>query len=830
MKRLDRFILMAFIAPFFAILFVVLFVLILQFIWVYIDELVGKGLGLNVIFEFMFWGGCTILPLALPLATLLTSTMALGNLGENNELLAMKAAGIPLTRIMAPLLIASVFISIGAYFAYNKLVPLSYNKIYTLREDILRTKGEIKIPTGTFYDGIEGYILRIDSRNKKTGMMKGVMVYNHTNDKGNTSLTLADSATIKLSENKDYLIFRLYQGTNYQETNDKSYRDTTLQLQRIDFIKQELIIPLENYGFKKTEKAKYGDQIKSMAIENLIINLDSLKITRAEEKSRHLQRLINNYNISLRSQLDSNARDKFKTAYSSPKFLKWDDIDQEIRCYKDAKYRANQLSSDLDNYARDTYETTYYLRHTDIEILKRFSQALACFILFFIGAPLGAWISKGGLGSSAIISILFFVLYYVIDITGQRLANDGAMSVAMGAFISSIILLPIGLFLTWRALNDAKFMDKESFTIIWRKAKNKITSLFKKTRIVYMGTPEFAVAPLDALVKAKYDIAAVVTVADKPSGRGLKVNESAVKKYAAEHNIPVLQPVKLKDPDFLAQLSALKADLFVVVAFRMLPEEVWSMPKLGTFNLHAALLPQYRGAAPINWAIINGERISGATTFMIDKDIDTGGIMLREDCRIEDTDTAGDLHDKLMPIGAELVLETVEGIIEKTIETRVQRSFIQGSEVLKPAPKLTKELCHIDWDDKTDDIYNLIRGLSPYPTAYTELVKENEEPLQMKIFSCEKIKGENYSEMLSKCGIEGSCSSYEAGKILTDGKTIFAFTTEDGAISVTDLQLSGKKRMNVKSFLAGFREPFAYRTIKGHSKEEIEKTKKLING
>ena len=196
----------------------------------------------------------------------------------------------------------------------------------------------------------------------------------------------------------------------------------------------------------------------------------------------------------------------------------------------------------------------------------------------------------------------------------------------------------------------------------------------------------------------------MVTVADKPSGRGLKVNESAVKKFAVENNIPVLQPLKLKDPEFLKQLAAFKADLFVVVAFRMLSQEVWTMPKLGTFNLHAALLPQYRGAAPINWAVINGEKMTGVTTFMIDKDIDTGGIMLRQECRITPEDTAGMLHDKLMPIGAELVVQTVEGIIEKNIETRVQRSFIQGSEVLKPAPKLTRELCDIDWNKKTSAV------------------------------------------------------------------------------------------------------------------------------
>ncbi|MCI1639685.1 MAG: methionyl-tRNA formyltransferase [Bacteroidales bacterium] len=344
-------------------------------------------------------------------------------------------------------------------------------------------------------------------------------------------------------------------------------------------------------------------------------------------------------------------------------------------------------------------------------------------------------------------------------------------------------------------------------------------SIFRKTRIVYMGTPEFAIAPLDALMKNNYKIVGVVTTADKPSGRGLKMNECPVKKYAVEHGIPVLQPEKLKDPQFLKSLKDLKADMFIVVAFRMLPEEVWSMPKLGTFNLHAALLPQYRGAAPINWAIINGEHLTGATTFMIDKDIDTGGIILRQELRISDTDTAGDIHDRLMEIGADLVLRTAEGIIEKNVETRIQRSFIQGSEVLMPAPKITKALCFIDWNDSVSRIYNLIRGLSPSPGAYTELTAEGKQSMQMKIFMAEKIYGNGYEEMKKASGKE----TVHPGDIISDGKTFFAFAASDGALSVKDLQISGKKRMGIKNFLAGFRDAGKYMAVPGTSKSEIDK-------
>ena len=452
-----------------------------------------------------------------------------------------------------------------------------------------------------------------------------------------------------------------------------------------------------------------------------------------------------------------------------------------------------RYSTEINSYKFDIYEEQYYIRHEDIELFKKFAQALACLILFFIGAPIGSLVRKGGLGTGAIVAVLFFVLYWVVDISGSKLATNGALDATTGAFISSYVLIPIGMLLTWCAINDSDFFNMDQLKTRWRKLKSMVYRFFRPVRIVYMGTPEFAVEPLDRLIRNGYKVVGVVTVADKPSGRGLKVNESAVKQYAVAHGIPVLQPVKLKDPEFLDALRAWKADMFVVVAFRMLPQEVWSMPRLGTFNLHAALLPQYRGAAPINWAVINGEKMTGVTTFMIDKDIDTGGIIYRQECKIGPEDTAGDVHDKLMDIGADLVVQTVEGLIQNNVETRVQRSFIQGSEVLKPAPKLTKELCRINWNDSSRQVYNLIRGLSPYPTAYTELLSPEGECLQLKIFKSEKVD------------LKG-----KPGEILTDGKTYFAIATGDGAISIKELQLAGKKRMEVKAFLLGFRNAENY--------------------
>ena len=812
MKRLDRFIVKSFVGPFFAILFVVVFILVMQFLWLYIDELVGKGLSMKVILEFLAWGSATMLPLSLPLATLLASMMTLGSLGENNELLAIKAAGISLQRVLIPLGICCAVISVGAFFVSNDLIPVAYNKIYTLRDDIGKTKDEIKIPTGTFYNGIEGYILRVNEHNDETGMMNGVMVYNHTKNKGNTSLTIADSAMMKMSKDKTYLTFILYNGTNYEETNNKKYRDTTLQLQKIDFHKQEMIIPLENYAFQKSDSSRFDDQVKSMNLKQLQHSQDSIGTLDSTEKEENLTNLRRSRTLRYNAQLDTATRNIPTTPFIQEDGGKWKSIKAEIEALEKAKKNAEEIQTSLESFARYRYHHNYTLRLIDIEILKKFALSIACLIFFFIGAPLGAIIRKGGLGVSAIISVLFFVAYWVIDISGTKLAKDGAVGPFAGVFFSSFVLLPTGLFLSWKAINDSAIFSTDTIKNAFKKLKAKIMGLFKKTRIVYMGTPEFAVAPLDELIKNGYNVVGVVTVADKASGRGLKINESAVKKYAVEHNIPVLQPVSLKDPEFLEALKAWKPDLFAVVAFRMLPKVVWEIPKLGTFNLHAALLPQYRGAAPINWAVINGEKTTGVTTFMIDEGMDTGGIMYRYDCRIEPEDTAGDVHDKLMEIGAKLVVNTVEAIIDRNVELRVQKSFIQGSEILHPAPKLTRELCHIDWDGKTRNIYNLIRGLSPYPAAFTELSKDD-KALQLKIYKSVKVTGEEYQTMLEQNGL----SSAAPGTVLSDGKSYLAFSTADGAISVTEIQLAGKKRMAVKDFLIGFREPQTYTTTKGTS-------------
>ena len=808
MKKLDQFLLKSFVGPFLAVLGIIVFILVMQFLWLYIDELVGKGLEFKVILEFLMWGSCQVLPMAIPLATLLSSMMTLGDMGEKFELTAIKASGISLTRVLIPMILVSILISIGAFYIGDRLVPYSINQIYTMRDDIRRTKSEIKIPTGTFYDGIEGYILRIEDRDKETGMMYNIQVYDHSTGKGNTRITVADSGIIKMSKVKDYLTFSLYNGVSYQEDNKRKYRDTTLALQRVAFSREEMVISLQNYTYQQSDSARYGEQVRSMNLESLRQGHDSLTNLVQEGTRKHVYEFLRMSTIDHRKQLDTNWRTNYSAVMEPHPDGPWKSLTDKKRAYDNAAEGARQYAGTARNQIMESADYTRLIYRTDVEIWKKYAQALACLLLFFVGAPIGALLKKGGLGTPAIISLLFFVLYWVIDITGERLANNGTTTAFIGKFISAFILAPIGGFLTVKAVQDASLFNIDLFKSWFRKIKSQFFRMFRKTRIVYMGTPEFSVGPLDALLKAGYKVVGVVTVPDKPSGRGLKMNESAVKKYAVEKGLPLLQPEKLKDEAFLKDLAAWKADLFVVVGFRMLPEAVWSMPKLGTFNLHAALLPQYRGAAPINWAVINGENITGVTTFMIDHKIDTGGIILRSECHVEPTDTAGDLHDKLMELGSTLVVETVEGLIQKNVELRVQRSFIQGSELLKPAPKLTRELQHIDWNDTSKHVYNLIRGLSPFPCAFTELVPAaGGDPVQLKVYF-----GEIRTDLHAA-----------PGTVLSDGKTYLAIATEDGAIALTDLQLAGKKRMDVKSFLLGFRNPTAYTTTQGTSKAEVAK-------
>lgn len=337
-----------------------------------------------------------------------------------------------------------------------------------------------------------------------------------------------------------------------------------------------------------------------------------------------------------------------------------------------------------------------------------------------------------------------------------------------------------------KTIFTVKIRKSLSLAIIFMNMKSK-----KELKIVFMGTPEFAVESLKALLEGGYNVVAVVTMPDKPAGRGHKMQFSAVKEYALSHNLPILQPEKLKDEPFLKELKAYNADLQIVVAFRMLPEIVWNMPHYGTFNLHASLLPQYRGAAPINWAIINGEKETGATTFFLTHDIDTGKVILQKKLSIEENDNVGSVHDKLMVMGAQMVTETVDLLLEDKINAVPQEKLISAETCLKSAPKIFKETCELDFNLPVEQAHNFVRGLSPYPAAWANvLLPHGSEPVSLKIFETkpEKITHKN-----------------PVGTIVTDFKKEMKIALSDGYLHLLEVQAPGKKRMKINDFLNGLK-------------------------
>ena len=476
MKKLDLFVLKSFLGPFIMTLLIVLFVLLMQFLWLYIDELVGKGLGLGVILEFLGWGSATLFPLALPLATLLASIMTMGSFGENNELLAMKAAGIPLLRILAPLIVLSGVISVAAFFASNNLIPVAYEKIYSLRDDIGKTREEIKIPTGVFYNGIDGYALRVVERDENN-MMHNVMVYDHSKNNGNISVTIADSGIINMSSDKTCLTFTLYNGTNYEETNTKQKRDTTLALQKVDFTMQEIVIPLSNYAFKKSDGSKFSGEVMTKGLSQLKVDRDSLEEKKEKQLDNLTRRAIYTEHLPNMSQIFAAKTDstKFKGNLDIDSLFIWKDLEQECEVYRAAAEKADQQLTQVQYFPVELNQVAYPLRRTIQESFRKFTLSIACLIFFFIGAPLGAIIRKGGLGTPVIVSMLFFVVYWVVDISGKKLANDGAITPFLGAFISTFVLMPIGAFLTWQSTKDSSLFNADAYVSFFK-------NLFSKTR------------------------------------------------------------------------------------------------------------------------------------------------------------------------------------------------------------------------------------------------------------------------------------------------------------------------------------------------------------
>ncbi len=475
-KTLDLYMFKSYLGPFIMTFAIVIFILMMQFLWLYIDELVGKGLSLKVIFQFVGWGACTLLPLALPLATLLASIMTMGNLGENSELLSMRAAGISLPRILRPISYIAIIIVIGSFFAANNLIPIAWNKIYTLREDIGRTKEEIKIPVGIFYDGIDGYIIRVGSRDKNN-LMHSIMIYDHTKHNANTDLTVADSGRFSLTEDKQGLVITLHNGINYHEDNKINFQDTSLTLQKVAFKYQQITLPLKNYAFTQSDKSRYGDEVMAKNLSQLKVDRDSLSKEHNNTLNSSTRKSVLGEAIWHSNQLDTSMNKGFKKSIDKSILFKWRSHEDKVNAYKQAVEALGNETNNAKYNDALVYQVAYPLRRAIIESYRKFTISLACLIFFFIGAPIGAIVKKGGLGTPVIISILFFVLYWVIDISGKKLANDGAVSPFVGTFISTFVLAPIGAFLTWKSTKDSTIFDLEIF---FKNIKNFFAKIFSK--------------------------------------------------------------------------------------------------------------------------------------------------------------------------------------------------------------------------------------------------------------------------------------------------------------------------------------------------------------
>ena len=477
-KKLDRFIVKSFMGPMVLTFLIVTFVLVMQFLWLYIDELVGKGLTFGIIMEFLMWGTATLFPLVLPLATLLASIMTLGNFGENNELLAMKAAGISLQRILAPLIIIAVFISIGAFFASNNLIPIAYRKIYSLRYDISNTREEIKLPTRIFYNGIDNYSIRINERDPDTGMCYGIMLYDHSAQRGNLNVTLADSGSIKLTTDKKNIILHLFSGYRYEDEPRNNFMDTSFVRNIVGFTEQKAIISLQDYGFQRSGD-RFGNEIMAQNLTSLGHRRDSLGVQQASIRSNFKARFLASFNHA--QQLDTAYNknisalfpiDSLQTSYA--------DKQQEVDLLSRAIDKINNKISMLENHTFEHNSSATQLRKTSVEWYRKFTLSLACLIFFFIGAPLGAIIRKGGLGTPVIVSVFFFVIYWVVDISGKKLATDGVIIPAVGAIISTLVLLPIGVFLTWKSTTDSSLFNADTYLQTVKSVFSSILQRFKK--------------------------------------------------------------------------------------------------------------------------------------------------------------------------------------------------------------------------------------------------------------------------------------------------------------------------------------------------------------
>lgn len=479
MKTLDRFILKSYIGPMILTFFIVSFIFLMNFLWRYIDDLVGKGLDFKIILELMGYAVATTIPMSLPLATLLAAIMTMGNLGENNELLAMKSAGISLPRIMMPLTILVVFISIGSFFASNNLVPYAWKQMNTIIYDIKRQKQTIEFQDGAFFNGIDNMSIRVGHQDKNTGLLNQVLIYDTRSKDGTMSTTIADSGYIKLSDDKKYLLVTLFNGERYETTRDyKWYTENQLTHQTFDM--QNAVIPMEGFDFERTDSERFSNGTQTKSIVKLQNDIDSLGIVVARDMGRSYEPLLRN-NLLQYDPYVMGMTDSVKTDYSYrdpiPIYQRMEGLsltqkrDLLNNAINKAKGSRNIINNEEDSY-KARLEDLY---RSEIEWHRKVSLPVSVMIFFLIGAPLGAIIRKGGLGMPVVVSVLFFVIYYIISMMGEKMARDGISSSFEGMWLSSFILFPIAVYLIYKSTNDSNLFNVDWYRIKYAKLKDKFS-------------------------------------------------------------------------------------------------------------------------------------------------------------------------------------------------------------------------------------------------------------------------------------------------------------------------------------------------------------------
>lgn len=492
MKTLDRFILKSYLGPMVLTFFIVSFIFLMNFLWRYIDDLVGKGLEFSVILELMWYATANTIPMSLPLATLLAAIMTMGNLGENNELLAMKSAGISLPRIMLPLVILVIFISIGSFFASNNLVPYAWKQMNTILFDIRKQKQTIEFQDGAFFNGIDNMSIRVGHQDKETGLLNEVLIYDTRSKDGTMSTTLADSGYIKLSDDKKYLLVTLYNGERYETTRDyKWYTENQLTHQTFDV--QEAVIPMEGFDFERSDSERFSNGTQTKPIVRLERDIDSLGIIVTRDMARSYEPLLRN-NLLQYDPFVMGMTDSVKTDYSYrepvPLYKRMDYLSLTQR--KDMLDRALDKargSKSIINYEEESYKQNLNeLYRSEIEWHRKVSLPVSVMIFFLIGAPLGAIIRKGGLGMPVVVSVLFFVIYYIISMSGEKMARDGISSAFEGMWLSSFILLPIAIYLIYKSTNDSNLFNMDWYRVQYAKLRDKLRSWKNTTNKNEHGT------------------------------------------------------------------------------------------------------------------------------------------------------------------------------------------------------------------------------------------------------------------------------------------------------------------------------------------------------